>query len=403
MIRTHVMTYLVLSLALSLSLGLVSSHASAKEADAKAATKAKVMGLTLESLTITSDSIETAEFKVTLPASYGKKPNKSYVVLFDFHPRSQALLAGMHDWMSHNGDWPWLETIIVTAPDGHQGLGELKTLAIEKPGNQQLLDYLEQDLLPAIDKTYRTNGFRILNGFTGNAGLGLYTLINRPSLFNAYFVASPVLSKDFAYVIKDAPKKLAAMQGKPRFLFMSTSDSGFEQRQLASFAQVESIVKANANQTLDYQIKRFDGSYYMTQPVLAAAYAIEALFDDYHRVLAADSEIAKQGPQAILAHYQFLSEQKYGFKVPATSSLIKLGDSYLETEPSKAVEVYKVAISDDAKAYTAYDAVANAYAKQGEIELAIKYQALALDITDHPFYQNKYTNKLAKYKELSKL
>ncbi|WP_028766681.1 alpha/beta hydrolase-fold protein [Shewanella fidelis] len=354
-------------------------------------------------LTVNSSLIEKADFVVTLPPNYGKKPDKQYVVLFDFHPRSHALLAGMHDWMSHNGDWPWLETIIVTAPDGHQGLGELKTLAIEEQGNQQLLDYFERDLLPAIDKQYRTNGFRILNGFTGNAGLGLYTLINRPSLFNAYFVASPVLSKDFAYVIKDAPKKLAAMQGKPRFLFMSTSDSGFEQRQLASFAQMEAIVKANANSTLDYQITRFDGSYYMTQPVLAAAYGIEALFDDYHQVLAADSEISKQGPQAIVAHYQYLSGQKYGFKVPATSSLIKLGNSYLEKEPAKAVEVYKVAISDAPKAYTAYDAVADAYAKMGEIELAIKYQALALDITDHPFYQNKYTNKLAKYKEQSKL
>ncbi|GIU14156.1 MULTISPECIES: alpha/beta hydrolase-fold protein [unclassified Shewanella] len=390
-------------LALSLSLGSISSYASAKKADANTATKANVMGLTLESLTITSDLIEPAEFKVTLPASYGNKPNKQYVVLFDFHPRSQALLAGMHDWMSHNGDWPWLETIIVTAPDGHQGLGELKTAAIEEQGNQKLLDYFEQDLLPAIDKQYRTNGFRILNGFTGNAGLGLYALINRPSLFNAYFVASPVLSKDFAYVIKDAPKKLAAMQGKPRYLFMSTSDSGFEKRQLASFAQMEAILKANVNETLDYRIKRFNGSYYMTQPVLAAAYGIEALFDDYHQVLAADSEISKQGPQAIVEHYQYLSEQKYGFKVPATSSLLKLGDSYLETEPSKAVVVYKIAISDDPQAYIAYDSLADAYAKQGEIELAIKYQALALDITDHPFYQNKYTNKLAKYKQQSKL
>ena len=357
----------------------------------------------LVTLNVTSDLIEPAEFKVTLPPSYGKKTNKQYVVLFDFHPRSQALLAGMHDWMSHNGDWPWLETIIVTAPDGHKGLGELKTLAIEEQGNQKLLDYLEQDLLPAIDKNYRTNGFKILNGFTGNAGLGLYTLLNRPQLFNAYFVASPVLSKDFAYVIKDAPKKLAAMQGKPRFLFMSTSDSGFEQRQLASFAKMETIIKTNSNQVLDYQIKRFDGSYYMTQPVLATAYAIEALFDDYHKVLAVDSDVSKQGTNAILAHYQYLSEQKYGFKVPATSSLIKLGDSFLETEPSKAVAVYKVAISDDPQAYIAYDAVAGAYAKQGEIELAIKYQALALDITDHPFYQNKYNNKLAKYKQQSKL
>ena len=363
----------------------------------------KLIAENTELLTVNSNLIEKADFVVTLPPSYGKKPDKQYVVLLGLHPRSHALLAGMHDWMSHNGDWPWLETIIVTAPDGHQGFGELKVAAIKEQGNQKLLDYFEQDLLPAIDNKYRTNGFRIFNGFVGDAGLGLYTLINRPSLFNAYFAASPALSQDFAYVIKDAPKKLAAMQGKSRFLFMSSSDSSHDQQQLAAFAQMEAIVKANANETLDYRIKRFDGSYYMTQPVLAAAYGIEALFDDYHQALAADSEISKQGPQAIVAHYRYLSEQKYGFKVPATGSLIKLGNSYLETEPTKAIEVYKVAITDDPNTVSAYDAVAGAYAKLGDFEQAIKYQGLALDKTNHSFYKKKYSEKLANYKQQSKL
>lgn len=67
---------------------------------------------------------EPADFKVTLPASYQSKADKRYVVLVDLHPRSHGYLAGMEDWMSHNGGWPWLETIIVTAPDGHAGLSE---------------------------------------------------------------------------------------------------------------------------------------------------------------------------------------------------------------------------------------------------------------------------------------
>ncbi|MBO6227119.1 MAG: hypothetical protein J6N68_05575, partial [Shewanella sp.] len=95
---------------------------------------------------------ESANFKVTLPASYHSNTYKRYVVLVDLHPRSHGYLAGMEDWMSHNGGWPWLETIIVTAPDGHAGLGELKSLATKQQENQQFLDFMEQDLLPAIDK-----------------------------------------------------------------------------------------------------------------------------------------------------------------------------------------------------------------------------------------------------------
>ncbi|MFT5235043.1 MAG: hypothetical protein ACI90A_000405 [Shewanella sp.] len=338
-------------------------------------------------------------FNVTLPPRYFENTDKRYVVLFDFHPRSQAYLNGMHDWMSHNGDWPWLETIIVTAPNGDKTLGGWKDLAIDERGDTKLLDFIEQGLLPAIDAQYRTNGFRILNGFTGNAGLGLYTLINRPELFNAYFVASPVLSKDFAYVIKDAPKKLAAMKGKPRFLLMSTSDSDFEQRQLASFAEMEEIIKANATSTLDYHIKRFDGTYYMTQPILATAYGIELLFNDYHQALKADSEISRQGPQAILKYYKYLSEDKYGFEVPATGSLITLAEAKMaentEQGATKALAIYQIAVKSYPDSPTAQDALAGAYAAAGKFELAIKHQKLSLGNTQHPFWTDKYTKSLA--------
>lgn len=214
-------------------------------------------------------------------------------------------------------------------------------------------------------------------------------------------MASPLLSQDFAYVIQDAPKKLAAMQGKSRFLLMTTSDSDFEQRQLTSFAEMEAILNKSANQTLDYHIKRFDGTYYMTQPVLATAFGIELLFNDVHQVLAVDSAISRQGASAIIEHYRYLSEQKYGFKIPATDSLIVLADSLLENNFDEAIEVYFSAIKDEPKAYTAYHALAGAYAQQGVIANAIKYEALALQIADHPYYVDQYTKQLDEYKNLT--
>ncbi|WP_137224268.1 alpha/beta hydrolase-fold protein [Shewanella sp. MEBiC00475] len=355
---------------------------------------------TTETLTVKSILFsEQVDFLVTLPNSYTKQTDKRYVVLFDLHPRSHLYLAGMHDWMSHNGGWPWLETIIVTAPDGHQGLGKLKQGAIEQQGDQALLDFFEQDLLPAIDKRYRTNGFRIFNGFTGNAGLVLYSLINRPSLFNAYIAASPVLSTDFAYVLNDASKKLKNMQGKPRFLFISTSDSGFEQRQLDSFAKLEDIIQTHANHKLNYQIKRFDGSYYMTQPILATALGIEMIFNDVHTVLAADSEVSQQGTKAILAYYKRLSDEVYGFDVPAIDSLLALGNSLVKAAPQQAIGVYQDTLKAYPNAHSAYHELASVYAATGKMTQAIEAEQQALASTDHPFYQNKYTKQLAEFQK----
>ncbi|WP_394204213.1 alpha/beta hydrolase-fold protein [Shewanella waksmanii] len=341
------------------------------------------------------------QFQVTLPDSYHQLPDKKYVVLFDFHPRSHAYLAGMHDWMSHNGDWPWLETIVITAPDENKLLGDMKSAAIETRGDTQLLDFLEHQLLPAIDRQYRTNGFKIFSGFTGNAGLGLYTLINRPQLFNAYFIASPVLSQDFAYVLADAPKKLADMQGQSRFLMMSTSDSGYEQGQLASFAQMEKILNTYATDSLDYRVKRFDGSYYMTQPVLATAYGIELLFDDYHRPLAVDSDVAKQGAKAVVDYYQQLSTNKYGFEVSAVSSLIQLAKHQTKQSSSAGMQTYLLAVKHYPQSATAHDALAAAYAELKQYDNAIKHQQLALDNTQHPFWINRYSKTIESYRQLN--
>ena len=342
-------------------------------------------------------SEQSMAFHVTLPPSYSKNTDKRYVLLFDFHPRSRGYLEGMHDWMSHNGDWPWLETIIVTAPDGDQALGKLKAQAIEQEDSTALLDFMAQSLLPAIDAKYRTNGFRIMNGFTGNAGLVLYTLLNRPELFNAYLAASPVLSNEFAYVMKSAAQKLERIQGKPRYLMLTTSDSDFEQRQLVDFAALESLLETSNHPALHYQVKRFDGTYYMTQPILATAYGIEWLFDDYHRVLAPDSKIASGGVPAIVEHYRYLSEQKYGFAVPSTDSLIALADAEFAKDKDKGLAVYQAAVKANPESHSAHDALARAYGELKQFDLAVTQQKLALAKTEHPFWTRKYSESLAAF------
>ncbi|QSX40941.1 alpha/beta hydrolase-fold protein [Shewanella cyperi] len=354
----------------------------------------------VETLSVKNEAFtEAAEFRISLPDTYDSQSDKRYVVLLDLHPRAANLLAGMEDWMSHNGDWPWLETIIVTAPDSHQGLGKLKQAAIEQ-GDGQLLDFIERGLLPAIEAKYRSNGFKIMSGFTGNGGLVLYTLLNRPELFNAYLAASPVLGQDFAKVLQDAEPKLKAMasrlEHKPRFLQISTSDSDFEQGQLAPYAELEAKLKAFAPAGLKWQSKRFDGSYYMTQAVLATAHGIEFIFDDIHRVLAPDSAISQKGAEAIIRHYQQLSTDVYGFEVSPADSLIALGQSLKQSAPQQARAVYESGLASLPKSASLHFELGQLLGEQGDKQGARKELQLALANTDHPFWQKYYGDALAK-------
>lgn len=349
----------------------------------------------VERLTVASKHLATpAEFNVTLPPSYTKKKDKRYVLLVDFHPRSQAYLSGMHDWMSHNGDWPWLETIIVTPNGENADLGQLKsTMGGDKPATA-LLDFIEHDLLASIDKNYRTNGFRIHNGFTGNASLSLYTLLHRPSLFNAYFAASPILAQDYAKLTSELAAQLKKMGDKPRFLFISTGDSGFEQRQIAPFNEFTKQLQQIKPELLDVNIKRFNGSYYMSQPVLATAHAIELLFNDIHEKLKPDSAISRRGVEAILAHYQNLSDNKYGFEVTAEYSLMALAKSLKAHSLERAISVLEATIKAYPKSAGAHHDLAGLYAENKQLKKAVEFEKLALSKTVHPFFINKYSKAL---------
>ncbi|WP_256261089.1 tetratricopeptide repeat protein [Shewanella sp. NIFS-20-20] len=342
---------------------------------------------------------EAAAFTVSLPAGFDPQSGEHYALLLELHPRAQPLLAGMHDWMSHNGSWPWLKTIIITAPDGHQGLASLKRAAIYQRGNHQLLDFFEQALLPAVDAQYPTNGFRIINGFGGNAGLVLYTLFNHPQLFNGYIAASPALADEFAYVLADGESRLqaiaSAVSARPVFLQISTSDSEFEQGQLASFERLNRLLTKHAPRGLNWQSKRLDGSYYMSQAVLATAYGIEFIFNDVHQTLAPTSSISQQWLKAIMAYYQVLSEQVYGFDVSPISSLIARGQWLEQQDSAQAANYYQQCIERFPTHHSLRYQFAQVLRAQGRDSEAAKQLQQAVANTNHPFWINKYQQALA--------
>ncbi|NQZ11735.1 MAG: esterase [Algicola sp.] len=348
----------------------------------------------IEKLSISSKLYEgTIDFSGTLPPNYAKNTDKRYVVLFDFHTRAQPMLTGMHDWMSHNGEWPWLETIVVTPATYSKLLGPVYE------DGAQLLDFFEHDLLKALDKNYRTNGFRIYSGFTGNGSAGLYTLLNRPSLFNAYIIASPVLADDHRGLMSSAEQKLKKLTDKPRYLFMSNGTSRYEQPHQDSFTELKKILQTTAPKQLTWQTKAFEGTTYMSQPVLAVVHAIEAIFSDIHNTLAADSVISRQGAQAILKHYRYLSEQKFGFEVSAEDALTALGKSLMKDNPKKALTVFKISVDTYPESAWAIHALADAYAQLKQFDKALDYQKQAREKANSMggWHQNKHQQFLEEY------
>ncbi|WP_349304678.1 tetratricopeptide repeat protein [Pseudoalteromonas sp. BDTF-M6] len=342
---------------------------------------------------------EPMDFNVTLPASYASEADKRYLVLFDPHPRSQPHLSGLQDWLSHNGEWPWLETLVVTPASYHGEYAALFEKTAEDPRDTELLTFLETQVLAQIDKKYRTHDFRIFSGFMGNGAFGLYALLNRPQLFDAYIIASPSLADDFLAITSSAKTQLPKLTDKMRFVYLAMGQHRYEQGNREDTVAFAKALADYAPKELDWHTKLDDKRHYMSRPVLAVVEAIELLFADYHTPLTPDSAISQQGVDAIIAYYQDLSKRKYGFEVSAQGSLKALAKSKLESNPDEALAIYEKVIALYPDSAYAYADLAAAYDGLGQIDKAIALQTTAVEKSKNmvPWHQNNLQQHLVAY------
>ena len=215
------------------------------------------------------------QFNVELPDSYQKEPAKRYWLLFDFHPYSNSYLSGMYDWLSHNGEWPWPETIIVTPKKGNP----VGTLFDSSGETTPLISFFAESLLPAIDERYRTSGYRIMSGFRVNGTLVLSTLLRKPTLFNAYFATSPELHENYAGILStlEAGGLPEALAG--RYVLLTHGDSVKETHQQDEYQQLHRFMQANNDVGLHYQYEDLSGRAFMSLPLLTLMQGIEALYN----------------------------------------------------------------------------------------------------------------------------
>lgn len=142
---------------------------------------------------------ETREFWVSLPDGYGETARRFPVVYMmdgDFNFNSGTIGGLRH--AAQLGELP--EFIVVgikntnrskdvfpeevTYPDGSKDGGRAN----------QYLDFIREELIPHVEKTYRTESYRVLYGTSNTGFTAVHALFRNPATANAYVAASATLS-----------------------------------------------------------------------------------------------------------------------------------------------------------------------------------------------------------------
>lgn len=173
---------------------------------------------------------ETRKLVISLPDNY-KKSEKTYPVLYLLDgPGHFHHTTGLIDFLSSNGVMP--EMIVVAIANTNRTRDLTPPLREPNPdvtnggGADNFIRFLDEELIPHIDKNFRTHDYRVLIGHSYGGLFAVHALVHQPDLFDAYLAISPSLQWDNQNLVAQADKFFQSNKSLKKTLYMTTGNEG---------------------------------------------------------------------------------------------------------------------------------------------------------------------------------
>jgi tetratricopeptide (TPR) repeat protein len=320
---------------------------------------------------------EMRSYQVHRPGGYDIS-NARYpvVIVLDGEDLFQHLSTTV-DLLSAAGKIPPLLVVGIPNVDRQRDLDS--TLA---PGSSAFLKFITDELVPKIDRDYRTRPYRILMGHSNGGLFTLYSMISAPAVFRGYVAMAAAFGD-----APELPKTIAAFLDSHREpvlnnadLFMVTDDS--TGMPLSGAWELSSHLQDRAVRVRDlrFTLQR-SGQSHSAVPLRSMQDGLTSIFDGWE--LQDPFTLYEQGGlTAIDKHFAALSE-RLGFDVPVPAETLFKTFTTLEGRKRfpEAEQVIKRAIESFPGSSSAFYYAARLYAQMGNRDLALESSKKALLIS----------------------
>ncbi|MBB4801018.1 putative alpha/beta superfamily hydrolase [Flavobacterium nitrogenifigens] len=270
---------------------------------------------------------EERRITIGLPASYEANKDKKYPVLYLldgdylFDPFSGAVSYGNY-W----DDIP--EMIIIGIHQNKDGerfddttIDQNTGLPFEKGAN--FFEFIGAELIPYIEKKYRTSPFRIIAGHDLTAGFANFYLYKEKSIFNAYICLSPELANKMEVRI---PEKFAKIK-EPIFFYLSAADGDIKKIK-EPIDKLNSNIKIANNPLVNYKYEVFKGTTHYTEVLHSIPSALYQIFEVYRPINSAEYNdkiaVLQSGYAEYLENKYNTMSQVLGVQIPVRMSDFKV-------------------------------------------------------------------------------
>ncbi|HEV3471158.1 MAG TPA: alpha/beta hydrolase-fold protein [Pyrinomonadaceae bacterium] len=322
---------------------------------------------------------------VRTPAGY-ERGDERFPVLYMTDGDAHLLhTSGTVQFLARNGRIPEMIVVGITNTDRTRDLTPTRVERL--PGNpnarfptsggaDKFLKFIETELIPHVEKQYRTQPFRVLAGHSLGGLFAVHAMVARPELFNAYIAVSPAFQWDNFEVTDRVKEFFKNRQDYNRTLYVSLGDEpgdigeGFKLfRDLLSKQQAKGFVWQAAEMADEDH-----GSV-----VLRSHYeGLRKVYDGWRLPRNPGTGAIAGGFKEVIEHYRKLSARLNYEVTPPEAIVNQVGYQLMgQRQNEDALAAFKWNVEHYPKSANVYDSLAEFYERDGKLDLAAPLYAKA--------------------------
>ncbi len=245
-------------------------------------------------------------------------------------------------------------------------------------GANNMLAFIETELIPEIEKNYNIGPYKILVGHSFGGLFSMHALIEKPELFDAHISISPSLWWDDQSLVERVENLLESRDEIDTYYYMTMGNEGGSM--LGGAMKIAALFEEHAPEHFDWHFEPMEKETHGSVPHRSTYDGLEKIFSSWYQSDLAEI-YAKKGWDGINAHYDKIAKNLGIKKEPSESDINRLGYNLMGADlMSDALEVFKENIARYPQSFNTYDSYAEGLMNNGDEAGAIKYYKKSLEV-----------------------
>ncbi|PCI63176.1 MAG: hypothetical protein COB37_05560 [Kordiimonadales bacterium] len=245
------------------------------------------LAIAQQEISIQSEAMqETREIVVHLPKNYDPDREEGYPVIYNLDAGSTdklvAEIASFYNWADIMP-----EVIVIGLKNVRRGVDFLPHYYdSERDGEQaignggKLLAYIKDELIPFVEREFKTNGRRVFAGHSWGGQFLTYTMSQSPNLFDAYFITSPAFGTEGEWgkkTFEALEQTLKQGLDFPGFVYVSVGAIE-DPIMLAMYYRLTALLKQYLPEKVTFYHEAHDGANHASTAAISIPKAMQLYF-----------------------------------------------------------------------------------------------------------------------------